>query len=282
MEYIPIDSLSDIHMQSNIILKLKNNNIALEVNNKKISFIQEYVADSITLVGGNNYPFLSSPEDENVEIRLTIGKLLSIDENFICVSAKYQGYHLEKDEVMSRKKTIDTLCVQKNDLQGVMASIPKKTSTIYRTPYSQWQIIGGYHFNVQEHHKNNHILELGVAKVIDGGGIEPAGWTYYFANEFLFNSKDFSIGPKFGGSLYLWGVKLGSEFVYYTNFKDNTLHWVPYFGFGIGAGKIFLAGHVPFYNKKYPVNDFSVGLTIPIYSISKKKIKPVNIEHITF
>jgi hypothetical protein len=48
---------------------------------------------------------------------------------------------------------------------------------------------------------------------------------------------------------------------------------VPFGGFGIGAGKLYLAGHVPFYNKKYPVNDFSVGLTIPICNLSKKKIK---------
>jgi len=113
---------------------------------------------------------------------------------------------------------------------------------------------------------------LGVVKVSDGGGVEPAGSTYYFANEFLFNSDRFSIGPKIGCNIYIWAVFLGSEIVYYTDFDDNTLHWVPYFGFGAGAGKIFLAGHIPFYNKQYPVNAFSVGLTIPIFNLSKKKI----------
>ena len=102
------------------------------------------------------------------------------------------------------------------------------------------------------------------------------GFTYYFANEFLFNAQKFSIGPKLGSSIYIWGVVLGSEIVYYTDFHDNTLHWVPYLGFGIGAGKLFFAGHIPFCNKKYPVNEFSVGLTIPICNLSKKKIVMYN------
>ena len=37
---------------------------------------------------------------------------------------------------------------------------------ILRQPYSQWCLTGGYQFNTEEHSKNNHILEIGITKVI--------------------------------------------------------------------------------------------------------------------
>ena len=274
MQYIPVDSLSYLDIQSNIILKLKNDSIVLDVNNKRISFTPKYIADSITVV--STYPFLSSVENEKVDIHLTIGRLLSIEENSICVSAKYQEFDVKKGWNLGRIKTIDSLYIEKNDIQGGLLTTRIRESSILRPPSSQWHLTGGYQFNTKKHNKDNHAIELGIAKDMDGGGVEPAGFVYYFANEFLFNSDNFSIGPKVGGNIYFWGVVLGSEFVYYTDFHDNTLHWVPFGGFGIGVGKLFFAGHIPFYNKKYPINDFSVGLTIPIYSTSKKKIKHIS------
>jgi len=271
MQYVSMDSLSCANIQSNIILKLKNDSIVLEINKESLSFTPKYTADSITFV--DIYPSLISSKNENVNILLTIGKLLLVEKDSICVSAKYQEFDAKKGWNLGRIKTIDSIYVRKNDIQGAL--LPEITVNDFRLrqqAYRQWRLTGGYQFNTYEKKQNNHIIELGITKVNDGGGMEPAGLTYYFANEFLFNSKNFSIGPKLGGSIYIWGVVLGSEIVYYTNFRDNTLHWVPYWGFGIGAGKLFMAGHIPFYNKKYPVNEFSVGLTIPICNLSKKKI----------
>ncbi len=276
MQYISVDSLSDIHIQSNIILKIKNDSILLEVNNKSMLFAPKYIADSITFVRNNIYPFLLASEDANTDIHLTIEKLLSIEKNSICVSARYQEFDSEKGWNLGKIKTIDSLYVGINDIQGVILPVMIRESSILRLPSSQWHLTGGYQFNAQKNKENNHVIEVGIAKDINGGGIEPAGLAYYFANEFLFNSDKFSIGPKIGGNIYFWGVVLGNEIVYYTDFHENTLHWVPFGGFGIGVGKIFFAGHIPFYNKKYSVNDFSVGLTIPICSTSKKKIKHIS------
>ena len=176
----------------------------------------------------------------------------------------------------NNEKTIDSVYVKKDDIQGVLSPEIAVDNFRPRPAYRQWKLTGGYQFNTYEKKKSNHIIELGVAKVSDAGGIEPVGFTYYFANEILFNSRKFSIGPKLGGNIYFWGVALGSEIVYYTDFYDNTLHWVPFGGFGIGAGRLFLAGHIPFYNKHYPVNAFSIGLTMPIFNLTRKKILSVD------
>ena len=195
-----------------------------------------------------------------------------MDIDSICVSATYQEFDAKKGRNLGRRKKIDSLYVRKNELQGALMPTIVVYDIVLQQAYRQWQLTGGYQFNTYEKKQSNHIIEVGITKVSDGGGVEPAGLTYYFANEFLFNSQKFSIGPKLGGSIYFWGVVLGSEITYYTDFNDNTLHFVPYIGFGIKAGKLFFAGHIPFYNKKYPVNEFSVGLTFPICNLSKKKI----------
>jgi hypothetical protein len=137
-------------------------------------------------------------------------------------------------------------------------------------PSRQWQLTGGYRANMYNEKRTNHIFELGVTKVNDAGN-GFVGSTYYFATDFVFNSQSFSIGPKIGGSIYFFAATLGSEIVFYTDFRDNTLHWVPYLGIGFASFRLFLAAHIPIYNRQYPVNAFSVGLTLPIFNLSRKR-----------
>ena len=164
---------------------------------------------------------------------------------------------------LSRLENVNT---DENDTQE---EIPIRIRTFQ--PFRQWQLTGGYRANVYTDKRTNHIFELGFVKVNDAGVSSPIGFTYYFATDFLFNSQNFSIGPKIGGSVYFLAVTVGSEIVYYTNFRDNTLHWVPYWGIGFGAGRIFMAFHIPIYNRQYPINAISVGLTLPILRLSRKR-----------
>ena len=92
-----------------------------------------------------------------------------------------------------------------------------------------------------------------------------------FATDFVFHSQSFSIGPKIGGSIYFFAVTLGSEIVFYTDFRNNTLHWVPYWGIGFNAFRLFMAAHIPIYNRQFPINSASAGVTFPIFNLSRKR-----------
>ena len=75
MQYVSVDSLSCANVQSNIILKFKNDSVVLEINKEYLSFTPKYIADSITFV--DMYPSLLSSKNENVDIYLTITSVRS-------------------------------------------------------------------------------------------------------------------------------------------------------------------------------------------------------------
>ena len=250
------------------------------------SFKNTIVTVSILFsIVNTQYPILFASKDAKTTIHLTVDKLLSIhnDKDSICVSATYQEFDAIKGWNTGKVKKTNNLFISKDDLLGVLlptpAIIPTPMDISFPRHHNYYDVkkkylIGGYSLNFEKNQKTNHILELGISKVIDSGGKEIVGYTYYLSNDFIFNSEKFSIGPKIGGNIYFLGIVLGCNIVYYTDFHDNTLHWVPFGGFGLGAGKLFFSGNVPFYNKNYQyANKFSVGLTFPIYNISRKEIR---------
>ena len=164
-----------------------------------------------------------------------------------------------------RLNRLENVNTDKNDTRE---EIPIHIRTFQ--PFRQWHLTGGYRANMYNEKRTNHILELGVTKVNDAGN-GFLGFTYYFATDFVFNSRSFSIGPKIGGSIYFFAATLGSEIVFYTDFRDNTLHWVPYFGIGFGSFRLFVAGHIPIYNRQYPINSASVGVSFPIFNLSQRR-----------
>ncbi len=122
--------------------------------------------------------------------------------------------------------------------------------------------------------KTNHTIELGVIRNKDYTVVEPVSLGYYASNEFVVSSRGFNIGPKVGGYFAMWLFCIGLDVIHYTDFKDNTTHIAPYFGFGGSHIRLFISPHLPLYNKDFKnTNYFSVGLTISFATISKKGLK---------
>ena len=124
------------------------------------------------------------------------------------------------------------------------------------------QFYTGYSRNFGEKAENFNIIELGVGR-INFDGLESSGTSFYAANEFVFNSHRFSIGPKAGASFTIWMLGLGAELIYYTDFGDNALHLAPCLSFGAGMTRWNIRYHIPLYNKDYiGINQVSIGITI--------------------
>ena len=164
-----------------------------------------------------------------------------------------------------RLNRLENVNTNENDTQEAI-HIPIRTFQ----PFREWHLTGGYRANMYNEKRTNHIFELGITKVNDAGN-GFIGFTYYFATDFVFNSRSFSIGPKIGGSIYVFAFTLGNEIVFYTDFRDNTLHWVPYWGIGFNAFRLFMAAHIPIYNRQFPINSMSVGVTVPIFNLSQRR-----------
>lgn len=119
IQYIPVDSLHQVDIKSNIILKLKNDSITLRMNNKNMIFIPKYIADSITFIRNDVYPFLLSVKNENINIHLTVGKLLSMDSDSMYFSATYQEFNMKKGYNESKIYSINNISISRNDLEGI-------------------------------------------------------------------------------------------------------------------------------------------------------------------
>lgn len=134
--------------------------------------------------------------------------------------------------------------------------------------FEELSLITGYSFN------RNHIVELGLYKSKNSYYVESAGYTYYLSNEFMFNRNSFYLGPKIGAFAHMWMFYLGSELVYYTNFKGQALHLVPILGLGYSRVKIGIGLHIPLTNNLFEkTNVPSVGFTYQIKELKKKKIE---------
>ncbi|GHT03580.1 hypothetical protein FACS189440_17030 [Bacteroidia bacterium] len=159
-------------------------------------------------------------------------------------------------------------------------SIQKEDSVNYRRfkHYIKTQLTAGYSYLPKMEDipsRTNHAFEIGLARSNVMSAMEFASTCYYLSNEFLFNNNQFSIGPKIGANFFIWAFGLGTEFVYYTNFHENTLHWIVYMGMGLGAGNVRLGVHIPFYNKHFQdTGRVSLSLTFPVCTLSKRNINP--------
>lgn len=142
--------------------------------------------------------------------------------------------------------------------------------------FNELGLVAGYTINRRNGKTgiDNHIFELGLYKSRNSYYAEPAGYSYYFANEFMFNKDSFYIGPKIGAFAHIWLFYLGAELVYYTNFKGDALHLVPIFGLGYSQLKIGFGLHIPLTNNLFEkTNVASIGFTYQIKELKKNKIK---------
>lgn len=112
-------------------------------------------------------------------------------------------------------------------------------------------------------------FELGVSKDY----IVPfcsAG--YYGGSEFLFNNKGFLLGPKVGAYASFFLGCLGSELIFYNDFKSSSVHLAPYAAFGFAGFRLAFSPHLPLYNKDFKEKRyFSINISVNIWNISKKK-----------
>lgn len=95
---------------------------------------------------------------------------------------------------------------------------------------------------------------------------------YYASSEFLFNSNGFLMGPKIGGYASFFIGCVGSELVFYNDFKSSSIHFVPYAGLGFAGARLTVGPHIPLYNKEFKGKRyFSINISINIFNISEKK-----------
>lgn len=112
-------------------------------------------------------------------------------------------------------------------------------------------------------------FELGVIK---DHAVFLASAGYYASSEFLFNRNGFLMGPKIGGYVSFFIGCVGSEIVFYNDFKSSSIHFVPYGGLGFAGARITAGPHIPLYNKGFKGKRyFSINISINIFNISKKK-----------
>jgi hypothetical protein len=135
-----------------------------------------------------------------------------------------------------------TFCIAKAHCQQNLNHNVNKETAIY----------GGLSINSGDTaKKNSYILELGIWKSKYPNHFEPKNFNYYIGNELLINDSRFAIGPKIGGYVGFWMLCIGSDLIYYTNFKDNALRLAPYFGLGNHSFKLTFNFFINVTNKDF-------------------------------
>ena len=133
-------------------------------------------------------------------------------------------------------------------------------------------LYGGYSFNTGDTaNKKSHIIELGIWKSNYVNHVEPVNFNYYIGNEFLIHDSKLAIGPKIGSYIGFWMLVLGTDLVYYTNFSENALRLVPYFGFGGHSLKLTFNFYANLSNKDFIyTNPVSVNVSFQLHSLRKQ------------
>ncbi len=124
-------------------------------------------------------------------------------------------------------------------------------------------MVVGYHYNFDEPNSRRfHLVEIGYQKssASDMHGVS-ANW--YVTTEFLLNLNSFLIGPKMGGFISFGGFVLGSEIIYYSDFRNESLRFVPYFGIGGKPFRLTINPHIRIGNSDFePINRGSISLRV--------------------
>lgn len=250
MIYVDIDSISKKDIHQSIDLSLREDSIKGYLNKRTYIFKQQ---------PSNEYTLFSELND-SIKVELLVDRLLLFTSDSVYISVKYRYSNTGIYNYIS-----DTASFARNDLRGISYTYIK------RTPQKIKSLYGGYVGNLKDtdrekekYNRNYHGLEIGASY----WKAYPTFWSYnlYAANEFLFNSYDFFIGPKIGANINLIIVMAGNELVYYTDLKKAMLAYRPYVAFGIGPFKCSIGYNFTMFNKEYfKMNRATVELTIPFW-----------------
>ncbi len=122
--------------------------------------------------------------------------------------------------------------------------------------------------------KNSLFADIGLAKYKNStDGHHPFSSAYFISTEInLLTGKNFIIGPKIGGwvSGGAGAITLGTNLIYYTDFKNSNLYFRPEIGIGVVRFKIVYGYNVRITNNLLdgiPKNNIGIVYLIP----AKKK-----------
>jgi len=111
--------------------------------------------------------------------------------------------------------------------------------------------------------KTYHGLEFGYAQMFRSKFF--TAYSYCGSTELLTDFKNVIVAPKIGINGNLFILLTGIETAFYTDFKNNSLHLMPYIGAGIGSFKSTVRFNIPLYNKDvFNINTISLTLSFPI------------------
>lgn len=129
--------------------------------------------------------------------------------------------------------------------------------------FKEIALFTGYSYNFGNRPNGcSHVFELGVWRAKFFGHCESANSNYYVASDFVFHDSKFAIGPKIGAYVGIMPFCAGVELAYYSNFKEDTIVFIPYLGMGHNSLKLTVKSNLNLSNKNFEyINPFSVSFS---------------------
>jgi hypothetical protein len=116
-KYFLIDSLNNNYKNKWLGFKFKDRNILLNFENKKMNFSTNFPDSLITRY--KTLPSINSQEYSTDKFVIIYSfKFMSINNDTLCLKAKYQLFDKKKKTDVSGMKKIDNIKICKNDING--------------------------------------------------------------------------------------------------------------------------------------------------------------------
>jgi len=134
-------------------------------------------------------------------------------------------------------------------------------------------LFSGYGFGLgTKDTKKSHIFEIGIWRSKYVIGHKALFRTIYGGNDFILIDSKLFFGPKIGGYIGFFLFVVGAELIYYSNFKQSSLMFAPYYGFGGHPIQLTLKPLIKLTDHDFDffTGAINLGLTIQIASLKKK------------
>jgi len=257
--YVPADSITNEVLGRYIMPDFKNDTISIEIDSAYFTFKTKPHTMEDSFISGNR---MVSRVNDSIKLHIQNQRLLSFTTDSLYIKTDYI-YSQKFDPFGESGWKTDTIVIARADIKGVSYVTFEDNMRVVKTAYA------GYGRNLKDkakedekHNLNFNVIEIGYSYWKSFAAL--FGYSVYGANEFIFNSKNFLIGPKVGANIHLLFFTIGNEMICYTDFRKTALSYKPYVGMGFGALKITAGYNVFFYNKKrLNLNSTTINITIP-------------------